>query len=79
VRVEASMRKQAIRGRRPKRFRRTTEANPAHIPAPNLLNREFTAERPNQVWVGDITYVWTQAGWAYLARLIDLCTRKIVG
>jgi len=78
-RVEASMRKQELRGRRPKRFRRTTEANPAHVPAPNLLNRDFSAERPNQVWVGDITYVWTQAGWAYVALLIDLCTRKIVG
>ncbi len=78
-RVEASMRKQQIRGRRPKRFRRTTEANPAHVPAPNILNREFTAQRPNEVWVGDITYVWTMAGWAYAALLIDLCTRKIVG
>jgi putative transposase len=78
-RVEASMRKQQIRGKRTKGFRRTTQANPAHVPAPNILNRAFTAQRPNEAWVGDITYVRTLAGWAYVALLIDLCTRKIVG
>jgi transposase InsO family protein len=44
-----------------------------------LLRRQFQRERPNQAWVADITFVWTHAGWAYLAVLVDLCTRAIVG
>lgn len=78
-RVEARMRALGLVGRRPRRFRRTTEANPSHCPAANLLDRRFHWEAPNQAWVGDITYVWTLAGWAYLALLVDLCTRRIVG
>ena len=46
---------------------------------PNLLNREFDVMRPNQVWCGDITYVWTQGRWHYLAAVLDLCTRRVVG
>lgn len=45
----------------------------------NLLNRDFTAEKPNQKWVSDITYVWTDEGWLYLAGVMDLCGRTIVG
>ncbi|HYX67482.1 MAG TPA: IS3 family transposase [Burkholderiales bacterium] len=78
-RVEARMRALGLVGRRPRRFRRTTEANPAHCPAPNLLDRRFQWAAPNRAWVGDITYVWTLTGWAYLALLVDLCTRRIVG
>jgi putative transposase len=79
-RVEARMRALGLRGRRPKRFRRTTRADSAHVPAPNLLERRFDEwQAPNQAWVGDITYVWTMAGWVYLAILVDLCTRSIVG
>lgn len=47
--------------------------------APNLLEQNFTAAAPNQAWVGDITYVWTLEGWAYLAVLLDLCSRRVVG
>ena len=78
-RVEKRMRELGLVGRRPKRFRRTTEANASDAVAPNLLDRRFRWERPNQAWVGDITYVWTSAGWCYLAILIDLATRAIVG
>lgn len=78
-RIEARMRALGLRARRPKRFRRTTEANPNHVPAPNLLARRFTWDKPNQAWAGDITFVWTAEGWAYLAILVDLCTRTIVG
>ncbi|MGL5512079.1 MAG: DDE-type integrase/transposase/recombinase, partial [Sporomusa sp.] len=44
-----------------------------------MLNREFTAEKPNQKWVSDITYVWTDEGWLYLSGVMDLCERTIVG
>ena len=78
-RVEARMRALGLRARRPKRFRRTTRANSAHAPAPNLLERRFHWSAPNRAWAGDITYVWTAEGWCYLAILVDLCTRAIVG
>ena len=47
--------------------------------AENILNRDFTASRPNQKWVGDISYVWTEEGWVYLAVVIDLYSRALVG
>jgi transposase InsO family protein len=50
-----------------------------HPVAPNRLDRQFHAERPDQVWVGDITYLWTSEGWLYLSVLLDLCTRRVVG
>lgn len=78
-RVATRMRVMGLTARRPKRFRRTTEANPNHVPAPNLLDRQFDWSRPDQAWVGDITYIWTLAGWVYLAIMVDLCTRGIVG
>lgn len=78
-RVEKRMQALGLRGRIPKRFRRTTRSNPEHVPAPNLLDRRFQWPEPNQAWVGDITYVWTRNGWAYLALLVDLCTRRITG
>jgi len=78
-RVARRMQVLGLRARRPKRFRKTTEANAKHVPAPNILDRRFLWEQPNQAWVGDITYVWTFRGWAYLALLVDLCTRRIVG
>ncbi|MBB5356748.1 transposase InsO family protein [Anoxybacillus mongoliensis] len=46
---------------------------------PNLLNQQFEADEPNQVWVADITYIWTKEGWLYLASVMDLFSRKIVG
>jgi putative transposase len=78
-RIEKRMRVLGLRGRVPKRFRRTTQSNPAHTPAPNVLARRFHWPEPNQAWVGDLTYVWTRNGWAYLALLVDLCTRRITG
>jgi transposase InsO family protein len=79
-RVANRMRALSLRARRPKRFRRTTQSNPSHIAALNILDRRFHDwHQPNQAWVGDITFVWTREGWVYLAILIDLCTRAIVG
>lgn len=57
----------------------TTQTDPDAGFADNLLDRDFTAEAPNQAWVGDITYLPTQAGWVYLVVLIDLYSRKVVG
>jgi putative transposase len=78
-RVEARMRALGLRSKRVKRFRRTTQADSAHAPSPNLLNREFTRATAHEAWCGDITFIWTERGWVYLAVLIDLCTRSIVG
>ena len=78
-RVARLMTDQGLRGRAPKRFRRTTDSRHDHPIAPNLLDRNFTAEAPNQVWVGDITYVPTREGWLYLAVLLDLFSRRVVG
>jgi transposase InsO family protein len=60
-------------------FHSITRRNKANPVAPNLLQRNFTAERPNQIWLADITYIPTQVGWLYLAVLLDLYSRRIVG
>jgi putative transposase len=58
---------------------RTTVADPAHVPAPNLVAREFAAPAPDRLWIGDITYVPTGEGWLYLAVLVDVYSRRVVG
>jgi putative transposase len=58
---------------------RTTRQRPGALAAPNLLRQEFEAARPNQKWVGDITYIDTAEGWLYLAALLDLHSRRVVG
>jgi transposase InsO family protein len=78
-RVARRMRALGIRGRRPKRFRRTTDSAHAFPVAPNILDRRFSWDQPNVAWVGDVTFIWTAMGWVYLAILVDLCTRRIVG
>jgi transposase InsO family protein len=78
-RVARLMRDNAIRGCFARRFRRTTDSHHRHPVAPNLLGWNFHADAPNRVWVGDITYIWTLEGWAYLAVLIDLHSRRVVG
>jgi len=65
--------------RRRRRFRLTTHSKHRHWIAPNLLKRQFKADKPNQVWVGDVTFVATRAGWLYLAVLLDLHSRRVVG
>ena len=62
-----------------KRFKATTDSSHRLPVSPNLLNRRFSVITPNCVWVGDITYVWTSEGWLYLAVVIDLYSRRIVG
>jgi transposase InsO family protein len=78
-RVERIMRGAGIVGAKAGRSRATTKANPAHPTAPNVLARDFTASRPDERWVTDITYIWTDEGWCYLAVILDLYSRRIVG
>jgi len=79
-RIERLMRHHGIRARVPRRFRiRTTDSHHDLPIAPNRLDQNFAAKRPNQVWLADITYVATSEGWLYLAVVLDLFTRKIVG
>lgn len=78
-RVARLMRKHDIQAKQVKRYKRTTRANDAHPVAPNLLDGDFTAERPDRRWVADISYIWTQEGWLYLAVILDLFSRRIVG
>ena len=62
-----------------KRFRKTTDSRHDLGYSPNLLEQQFTTSAPNEVWVSDITYVWTVEGWSYLATVIDLYSRRMVG
>lgn len=78
-RVARLMREQGLQARRPRRFVRTTDSRHTLAVAPNLLERNFEASAPNQVWVGDVTFIATLEGWLYLAVLVDLFSRRIVG
>jgi transposase InsO family protein len=73
------MHEEGLRAKAPRRFKVTTRSAQRHAAAPNRLDRRFEVERPDRVWGGDITYVWTGEGWLYLAVLMDLCSRRIVG
>lgn len=78
-RVASSMRRQGLKARGRRRFKATTDSRHRFAVAPNVLQRNFAAERPNEAWVGDITYVHTRQGWLYLAVLLDLHSRRVVG
>lgn len=78
-RVAKLMKKAGIMAKMTKKFKVTTKANPKAKAAPNLLEQNFTAEHPNRRWAADITYVWTLEGWLYVACVLDLFSRKIVG
>jgi putative transposase len=78
-RVERLMREQGLEARRKRKFRRTTDSNHDLPVAPNVLERDFDTDGPNQVWVTDITYVSTLEGWLYLAAILDLFSRRVVG
>lgn len=78
-RVARLMRVAGIRAKTMKKWRATTQSNPRLPVAENILNRQFTVAQPNRVWAGDLTYVWTREGWLYLAVLLDLYARRVVG
>jgi len=77
--VARLMQKAGVRGRVRRRFKATTDSKHNRPVAPNILNQEFTAESSDSVWCADITYVPTSAGWTYLAVILDLATRMVVG
>jgi len=79
TRVEREMRKLGLLARRPKKFRVTTNSAHDKPVAENTLDRKFEASQPNRVWTTDISYVWTREGWLYLAIIIDLFSRRVVG
>jgi putative transposase len=78
-RVARLMRQDGIRAKTVKKWRATTQSQHRFPLAANTLERAFTVEAPNWVWAGDITYVWTREGWLYLAVLLDLYSRRVVG
>jgi putative transposase len=78
-RVERIMRREGLVARRKRRFRRTTDSTHPDPIAPNVLGRRFDVRLPNKAWVTDVTYVWTLEGWLYLAAILDLCSRRVVG
>ena len=78
-RARRLMKKAGLEVNRPKRFKKTTDSRHKLPVAPNRVNQQFKVEQPDQIWCGDITYLWTQEGWLYLAVIIDLYSRKVVG
>jgi putative transposase len=73
------MRENGLVARQKRRFKRTTDSEHARPIAPNLLEQDFTATRVDEKWGADISYVWTREGWLYLAVVIDLFSRRVVG
>ena len=78
-RVERLMREHGIRARHKRRYKTTTDSKHNLPVAPNWLDRNFTPSVPNQIWTSDITYLWTDEGWLYLAIVLDLFNREVVG
>ena len=78
-RVARLMRQDGIRAKTVKKWRATTQSHHRFPVATNTLNRQFTVASPNRVWAGDITYVWTAEGWLYLAVVLDLYSRTVIG
>jgi putative transposase len=78
-RVARLMRELGLAARRPRHRTITTQSEPGAQVAPHLLQRDFSAEQPNTKWVADTTYIWTAEGWLYLAVVLDLFSRMVVG
>jgi putative transposase len=77
--VAKSLNRQGLRAKAAKKFKVTTNSHHDKAVARNLLNQDFVAAEANEKWCGDITYLWTEEGWLYLATVIDLYSRKVVG
>ncbi len=78
-RVGRLMRQNGISVVRTRKHKVTTDSNHKFNIAPNLLDRDFKADRPNRKWVVDISYIWTREGWLYLAAVLDLHSRRVIG
>ena len=79
VRAATLMRLAGVSVKRKKKFKVTTDSRHKLPVAPNLLKRDFKVSAPNRAWAGDITYIWTAEGWLYLATVLDLFSRQVVG
>ncbi|UOQ95688.1 IS3 family transposase [Halobacillus shinanisalinarum] len=77
--VTRIMRENGLRSKTVKKYKATTNSKHSYPIYPNLLNQQFQVNRPGAVWVSDITYVWTKEGWLYLATVMDLFSRRIIG
>ncbi len=78
-RIARLMRAEGIRAKTVRKWRATTDSAHPWPVATNILNRQFQVEQPNRVWAGDLTYVWTTEGWLYLAVVLDLYSRLVIG
>jgi putative transposase len=81
-RVERLMRAAGVRAKKRRKFRVTTQSEHSYAPAPNLVARQFavgSTQAAGRVWAADITYLWTREGWVYLAVILDVATRRVVG
>jgi len=78
-RVAKIMRDNGLRAKAAKKYKATTNSNHSLPVAPNLLEQNFTADAPDQKWVSDITYIWTEEGWLYLAVVLALYSRRVIG
>jgi transposase InsO family protein len=78
-RVERLMREHGIHARHKRRYKVTTDSTHVLPVADNLLDRNFMPTAPNQAWTSDITYLWTDEGWLYLAIVLDLFNREVIG
>jgi putative transposase len=78
-RIARLMHIHGIRAKMVRRFKATTHSRSTQVMVPDLVRRQFMIHKPNHVWTSDITYVWTREGWVYLAVVLDLCSRMIVG
>ena len=78
-RIARLMRAEGIRAKTVKQWRAPTQSNHRMPVAANVRDRQFSVTRPNQVWAGDITYLWTTEGWLYLAVVLDLYSRAVIG
>jgi putative transposase len=78
-RVARLMRDNGLKARQKTRFKKTTDSDHAGPVAPNLLDQDFQADKPDQKWAVDISYIWTAEGWLYLAIVLDLFSRRIIG
>ena len=79
ARVARLMSKNSIYTKAKRKFRVTTDSNHTYSVSPNVLDQNFRSDQPNQIWVSDITYIWTLVGWLYLTVVLDLFNRQVVG
>jgi putative transposase len=78
-RVARLMNENGVKARQKRKFRKTTDSHHGQPVAENIIERNFEVNAPNEVWVTDITYIWTREGWLYLAAILDLFARRVVG